>query len=93
MGNEDRFLYCFNRSDGSLHWSVRLTNRINASSIIVGDNVVTTTMDGRIFAHKLKTGEEVWRFELGSRMEGSPAYYDGKIVTGAGDGRIYILGE
>ncbi len=93
LGNEDRQLYCFNRQTGDLAWTKRLSNRVNASSVIVGDKVVTATMDGLLYVHRLETGEELSTYEIGGQIVSSPAVYDGKIIIGANDGRIYVLGK
>ncbi|WP_372772446.1 PQQ-binding-like beta-propeller repeat protein [Mangrovibacterium sp.] len=92
LGNEDRQLYVINRKDGKLVWTKRLSNRINSSSVISASSVFTATMDGMLYRHDLTTGEELWSYEIGSQIAGSPAIYDGKLVIGANDGRIYIFG-
>jgi outer membrane protein assembly factor BamB len=49
-------------------------------------------MDGILYIHDLESGKELWKYELGSAILGNPAVISGKIVVGAGDGRIYIFG-
>lgn len=93
IGNEDRDLYCIRKTDGSLAWKVRLSNRINASSVVCKNKVVSATMDGMVFLNDLITGKEIWNYELGSPIVGSPAVYGNKLIIGASDGRIYVFGE
>lgn len=93
LGNDGRSLFCYDRTNGSLIWTQRLSNRINSSSVIANDKVITPTMDGMLYVHQLETGEELWSYEVGSEMVSSPAFCDGKVVVGANDGRIYIFGS
>ena len=71
---------------------MKAANRVESSSVISSGKVITGTMDGMLYIHDLKTGAELWKYELGSAIIGSPAVVSGKIVVGAGDGRIYIFG-
>jgi outer membrane protein assembly factor BamB len=71
---------------------MKTSNRVESSSVIASGKVITGTMDGMLYVHDLKTGAELWKYEIGSAIVGSPAVVSGKIVVGAGDGRIYIFG-
>ena len=41
----------------------------------------------------VKTGKEVWRFEAGAAVEAWPAVAAGRMVIGATDGNLYLLGQ
>jgi outer membrane protein assembly factor BamB len=40
----------------------------------------------------LSDGKEVWSYEIGESISGSPAVSEGKIIIGAYDGRVYAFG-
>ena len=40
----------------------------------------------------LKSGEELWHYEIGSGISVSPAIVEGMLVIAASDGRVYAFG-
>ena len=48
--------------------------------------------DGRLYVLDLATGEERWRYDVGSSIYSSPAVVDGHVLFGAGDHVMYCFG-
>jgi len=49
--------------------------------------------DGRVYGVDLRTGTEVWRFEVGGVVTASPAVAEGCLVLGTAEGVVYCWGE
>jgi outer membrane protein assembly factor BamB len=92
IGGQDKFLRCFN-FDGQEIWSFNAGGRLDASPLIVKNEVVAVTMDGFIYVLNLKNGKEVWSYELGSAIAHNPAVVNGNLVVGSRDGNIYFFGN
>ncbi len=93
IGNRDKFVYCFDRKDGDLLWSVNTRGRVDASPVLVRNELLVATMRGDLFIMDAANGKIKWSYELGSGIFGNPAVIDGYIIAGAQDGRIYCFGE
>ncbi len=93
IGNRDKYVYCFNRKDGDLLWSVNTLGRVDASPVLVKDELLVATMRGDLLLLDASDGKIKWSYELGSAVFGNPAVIDGHIIAGAQDGRIYCFGE
>ncbi|MCA9039044.1 MAG: PQQ-like beta-propeller repeat protein [Planctomycetaceae bacterium] len=59
---------------------------------IVGDVVYFgSSVEDKVFALNLKTGEELWRFYTEGPVRLAPTVADGKVYVGADDGYVYCL--
>ncbi|MEZ6045628.1 MAG: PQQ-binding-like beta-propeller repeat protein [Planctomycetaceae bacterium] len=59
---------------------------------IVGDMVYFgSSVEDKVYALNLKTGEEVWRFYTEGPVRLAPTVANGKVYVGADDGYIYCL--
>ena len=93
IGGQDKNLYCFEGNTGNLVWSFNAGGRIDASPVIVRDQVLAATMDGMLYLVDLDNGEETWSYEVGSAIAHNPAVISGYIVLCARDGNIYCFGK
>jgi outer membrane protein assembly factor BamB len=60
------------------------------SSPAVNDRLVLIgSRDKHLHAINRKTGEAVWKFQTGGRVEGSPIVFADGVVFGSTDGRLY----
>jgi eukaryotic-like serine/threonine-protein kinase len=60
------------------------------SSPAVNDRLVLIgSRDKHLHAIDRKTGEGVWKFGTGGRVEGSPVVFSDGVVFGSTDGRLY----
>ncbi|GGE54645.1 PQQ-dependent methanol/ethanol family dehydrogenase [Actibacterium pelagium] len=71
---------------------------INRGAAIYGDNIYFGTLDARIVALDLKTGDVVWRdkiadYKAGYSYTAAPLIVDGLVVTGNSGGEFGIIGE
>jgi outer membrane protein assembly factor BamB len=63
-----------------------------SSPVIADGRVFVNTDNGRLVAHDLTTGEQVWTFAGGDAMRGAPAVSGGLVYTGGGlDGGIHAI--
>jgi len=93
IGGQDKFMYCFNRYNGTMHWSFNAGGRVDASPVIARDKVIAATMDGMLYVLDLNNGGELWSYEIGSGISHNPAVINGYLVLGARDGNIYCFGN
>jgi outer membrane protein assembly factor BamB len=93
IGNRDKYVYCFNRENGELIWSVNTLGRVDASPVLLGQQLLVATMRGDLMLLNASDGKITWTYELGSAVFGNPAVIDGYIIAGAQDGRIYCIGQ
>ncbi|MEC8630221.1 MAG: PQQ-dependent methanol/ethanol family dehydrogenase [Pseudomonadota bacterium] len=71
---------------------------INRGAAIYGDNIYFGTLDARIVALDLKTGDVKWRdkiadYKAGYSYTAAPLIVDGLIITGNSGGEFGIVGE
>jgi outer membrane protein assembly factor BamB len=92
-GNENKYIYCLNVTDGSEKWKVNTRARVHASAVIAGNRVLAANLRGDIFLIGLETGKILLEYELGSPVVSNPAVYNEKIIIGAGDGMVHCLGK
>jgi outer membrane protein assembly factor BamB len=92
-GNEDRFVYCFDRMTGEVLWKTNTRGRIHASPMIYADKVLVATLRGDLLLLDLDSGKILTEFELGSAIAGNPVVCSGNIIVGAQDGNVYCIGK
>ena len=74
-----------------LKWSTKLSGSLT-QPVIADQKVLVADRDNPVlYALAAGTGEPVWRFVPGGRIDSSPAIYKGLVYFGAADGFIYCL--
>ena len=74
-----------------LKWSVELAGELT-QPVIAGEKVLVADKDNPVLrAFASSTGEPVWQFIPGGRIDSSPTIYKGLVYFGASDGFIYCL--
>ncbi len=60
---------------------------------VVADGKVFVASTGNCTMHALKadTGDKLWSFTAGGRIDSSPTYHDGAVLFGSADGWVYCL--
>ncbi|WP_424989983.1 PQQ-dependent methanol/ethanol family dehydrogenase [Fluviibacterium sp. S390] len=71
---------------------------INRGGAIYGDKIFFGTLDARIVALDLKTGDVVWRDKIANYKEGysytaAPLIVNGLVITGNSGGEFGVVGE
>jgi outer membrane protein assembly factor BamB len=92
-GNENKYIYCFNRITGDPVWKVNTRARVHASPVIAGNHILAANLRGDVFLIDLKTGKTLKEYELGQPISSNPSVYRGRIYIGTGDGTVYCLGK
>ncbi|HXY31569.1 MAG TPA: PQQ-binding-like beta-propeller repeat protein [Gemmatimonadaceae bacterium] len=103
VGSNDGYLYAFDLTTGARRWRANLESAVASSPAIAGGLVFVASRDGSVFAVDAASGARRWRMatrallplpwghESGDYYLSSPAYVDGTLVFGAGDGAVYAV--
>lgn len=73
----------------SKQWLVECGAGIYSSAAIENNRLFVGDDQGKLTAYELNSGKELWRFESGRRIVGTPAAADGVVVFGSADKFIY----
>jgi outer membrane protein assembly factor BamB len=93
IGNEDKYLYCYNSASGKLIWKYRTNGRIVGSAVITETKVLFTSMDGTVSILGLADGKKLWSFNAGTPVSSSPAVIRGRVYILTEDGRLLAFGD
>lgn len=103
VGSGDGSLRALDRRTGATRWSFDAGSPVTSSPAVAAGLVFFGTRDGRFHAVDVATGSRRWAFatgpdapwpwghESGDVYTSSPAYAEGALVFGAGDGNVYAL--
>jgi len=91
IGNRDKFVYCFNKANGTILWKVNTGNRVEASTVVNKKQVLVVNMRGDLMLLDIKTGKAIWTYELGVSVINTPALIEGAIVLAGSNGNLYLL--
>lgn len=83
----ERYVSCYERSDGKLRWKKMLRGITGeCSPIVCNDKVLVCTKDGHVSLFDTQTGTELWHYEAGEQIISSPAVVPGRfyILTSRG---------
>jgi outer membrane protein assembly factor BamB len=92
IGNEDKYLYCYNTTDGKQIWKYRTNGRITGSAVMSPSGVLFGSMDGNIYLLGLADGKKLWSFNAGAPVSSSPAVTNGRFYFLTEDGRLLAFG-
>ena len=79
-------------ASGALLWKYATRRKLDNSPVVVGDQVVLGTSDGKLAVLALADGVERWSADLGAELAGSVAVAGGWIYTADLDGRVRAFG-
>ncbi len=92
IGNDDKYLYCYNAATGKQVWKYRTNGRITGSAVITPSKVLFGSMDGNIYMLSLSDGKKIWSFNAGAPVSSSPAVIKGRFYFLTEDGRLLAFG-
>jgi outer membrane protein assembly factor BamB len=92
IGNENKYLYCYNFTDGKLNWKFRTNGTITGSAVVSPAKVLFGSNDGNIYVVRLKDGKKLWSFNAGSPISSSPAVTKDRFYVLTEDGRLLAFG-
>jgi len=81
-------------------WKIDLADHSSANStpckltqpVVAGGRVfIASVNEHTVYALDAKSGEIVWKFTAGGRIDSSPTLYKGSLLFGCADGRAYCL--
>lgn len=81
--------------DAQIHerWSAPIGGRITSPVIAAGRVFVAEIDAHRLHALNEQSGERLWTFTAGARIDSPPSVERGKVVFGCADGWVYCLAE
>ena len=89
-GNYANQAIAFDVTGGKVAWVYEDRQLPFFSSPAVNERLVLIgSRDKHLHAIDRKTGEAVWKFQTGGRVEGSPIVFTDGVVFGSTDGRLY----
>jgi outer membrane protein assembly factor BamB len=72
-------------------WEVSLGGKLTQPVIAAGQVFVAAVDRHTIHAFDAETGEPLWKFIAGGRVDSSPTFHNGTLLFGANDGNVYCL--
>ncbi|MGM0531204.1 MAG: PQQ-binding-like beta-propeller repeat protein [Bacteroidota bacterium] len=72
-------------------WKTKLKGELT-SPVISGGRVFVASIDRHLlYALNANTGQVLWKFTAGGRIDSPPAIYKGRVLFGSADGKLYCL--
>jgi glucose dehydrogenase len=87
-GNDE--MYCVDANTGSPIWTSKV-GWVWTTSTPDDSKVYTGTVDGRIIALEVDTGQEVWEHLTNGGVYPAPAVDDKRVYTGSWDGQYFAI--
>jgi len=72
-------------------WEVELPGRLSSVTAADGRVFVGSVETHRVYALDAVSGEELWRYTAGGRIDSPPTIYKGLVVFGSADGWVYCV--
>jgi outer membrane protein assembly factor BamB len=92
IGNDNKYLYCFDKLTGRLIWKFNTGSRVEASTVVSINKLLTANMRGDLFILDSNNGGKLWGYEIGTPISGTPAVLKDKLIVATTDGYIYCFG-
>ncbi|MFV0376350.1 MAG: PQQ-binding-like beta-propeller repeat protein [Mangrovibacterium sp.] len=91
---DDRNLYSVSRKTGNINWKFLLKGDTGESSPLVCNNkVIACTKTGIVTIHHAETGEQLWEYDTGEQIVGSPAVISKHVMILTAKGTLFCFGE
>ena len=92
IGNDDKYMYCFNINTGKQVWKFRTNGQITGSAVMTPTKVLFGSTDGNIYLLNLSDGKKIWSFNAGASIGSSPVVIKDKFYFLTEDGRLLAFG-
>ncbi|MDR2928967.1 MAG: PQQ-binding-like beta-propeller repeat protein [Cytophagaceae bacterium] len=90
----NRYLYSLNRKTGTVNWKQMLKGNVGESSPVVCRNkIIVCTKSGIISIHDANSGNQVWEYDAGEQIVGSPAVIKNHFMILTEKGTLLCFGE
>jgi len=78
-------------SDLKKSWQIKLDGKATQPVVADGKAFVAVIDQHTLYALDADSGETVWKYGAGGRIDSSPSIYKDLVLFGCGDGRVYCL--
>ena len=72
-------------------WTTKLGGRLSAVTVADGKVFVAAVDEHTVHALDAGSGEKLWHFTAGGRVDSPPTYIQGSVLFGSADGHVYCL--
>ena len=72
-------------------WQTRLGGKLSSLTVAGGKLFVARVDEHAVCALDARSGEPVWSFTAGGRVDSPPTYHEGSVLFGSADGCVYCL--
>lgn len=98
LGTRDGDALALDAASGEEKWRIRLSSEVLSAPTISADKVIVQTLDGRVTALNVDSGESIWIHEevvpiLTLRGTSSPLVQSGKVYSAYASGKVVVLDE
>lgn len=92
--SDDQNLYSIDRKTGSTNWKFLLKGTTAESSpLVCNDKIIVCTKSGIISIHDSSTGQQLWEYDTGEQIVGSPAVINKHFLILTAKGTLFCFGE
>lgn len=91
IGSEDRNVYAFNATTGTLLWKTPTGDLIHSSPAVANGIVYIGSTDNKLYAFDAMTGKPRWTLTTGDRIYSSPTVANGIVYVSSQDHKLYAL--
>jgi len=74
-----------------LLWKKKVGRKITQPTVVDGRLFLPLVDEHCVAALKVADGEKIWEFTAGGRIDSPPTYYQGMVIFGSADGRVYCV--
>jgi outer membrane protein assembly factor BamB/SAM-dependent methyltransferase len=72
-------------------WRTTVGGKLTGLTVAEGKVFVASVDEHRVFAIDADSGQQVWSFTAGARVDSPPTIYEGQALFGCRDGHVYCL--
>lgn len=87
----DSYIYCLNRSDGSVIWKFKTTDCAKSAPSVSGDRLVVGNLDHYVYCLNTNDGSLVWKYETGFETDSSSSIIGDRVYVGGEDHFYYCF--
>jgi len=91
---DDQYICAIDRKNGNQKWKFLLKGNVGESSpLVCNDQLIVCTKTGIVTIHDAATGKQLWEFDTGEQIVGSPAIIDNHFMILTAKGTLFCFGE
>jgi eukaryotic-like serine/threonine-protein kinase len=91
---DGQYLCSVDRKKGTVNWKLLLKgNTAESSPLVCNNKVIVCTKTGIISIHDAETGNQLWEFDTGEQIVGSPAVINNHFMILTAKGTLFCFGK